>query len=100
MEFLQDAMEGMSDAGSSVFGVDAVEMPWSDACVYHEHEPGVCHLAEDDEGAAAASPSQTPLRRSARSAKHLGLSNELSDDVFFSRGLQRGSGNSHAHRRV
>jgi hypothetical protein len=73
-EFLQDAMERMSEAGQSVFGVeaaDAAEMPWSDACVYHEHGEGVCHLAEDGD-AAASSPGlvgshDTPLRRSARS---------------------------------
>jgi hypothetical protein len=70
-EFLQDAMAKMSDAGRSVFGVDAAEMPWSDACVYHEHGEGVCHLAEDED-AAASSPGlartpDTPLRRSARS---------------------------------
>jgi hypothetical protein len=69
-EFLQDAMERMSEAGQSVFGVDAAEMPWSDACVYHEHGEGVCHLAEDED--AASSPGlvrspDTPLRRSARS---------------------------------
>jgi hypothetical protein len=65
-EFLQDAMERMSDAGSSIFGGDAVEMPWSDACVYHEHGDGVCHLADDED--AAPSPSPAPLRRSARYA--------------------------------
>ncbi|KAI4741074.1 hypothetical protein E4T50_08457 [Aureobasidium sp. EXF-12298] len=65
VEFLQDAMERMSDAGSSVFAADAGEMPWSDACVYHEHGEGACHLADDED--AAASPSPAPLRRSARS---------------------------------
>jgi hypothetical protein len=66
VEFLHDAMERMSEAGSSVFAVDAGVMPWSDVCVYHEHGEGACHLA-DDEDAAAPSPSPAPLRRSARS---------------------------------
>jgi len=68
MQFVQDAIARMADAGQKVFAVDAgAEMPWSDACAYHEHGEGACHLAEDDEE-AAPSPSPTPLRRSARSA--------------------------------
>ena len=66
VEFLQDAMERISDAGSSVFAADAGEMPWSDTCVYHEHGEGACHLADDED--AAASPSPAPLRRNARYA--------------------------------
>jgi hypothetical protein len=60
----------MADAGQKIFGVDAAEMPWSDACAYHEHGEGVCPLAEDDDGFPSPgfvrSP-DTPLRRSARS---------------------------------
>lgn len=68
MQFMQDVMSRMADVGRQVFAGDAnAEMPWSDACVYHEHGEGACHLAEDDEG-AAASFSPTPLRRSVRSA--------------------------------
>jgi len=73
-EFLWDVVARMAEVGQSVFSaaaVDAVEMPWSDVCVYHEHGEGACHLADDDNGAAAASPGvvrtfDTPLRRSAR----------------------------------
>jgi hypothetical protein len=74
-EFLQDAMARMADAGQTIFATDAAEMPWSDACVYHEHGEGVCPLAEDDGGVPspglARSP-DTPLRRSARSVFMLG----------------------------
>jgi hypothetical protein len=69
-EFLQDAMARMADAGQKIFAADAAEMPWSDACTYHEHGEGVCPLAEDDDGfpppGLVRSP-DTPLRRSARS---------------------------------
>ena len=74
-EFLWDVVARMAEAGQSVFSaaaVDAVEMPWSDACVYHEHGEGACHLADDDDGVAAAvfpgvgRTPDTPLRRSAR----------------------------------
>jgi hypothetical protein len=105
-EFLQDAMARMSDAGQAIFAVDAAdaadaaEMPWSDACVYHEHGEGVCHLAEDDK--AASSPSPGPLRRSSRSARtsnsistgapstRTQLGAQLSDEAYFLRGLRRG----------
>lgn len=67
MQFLQDAIARMAEAGEKVFAADTgAEMPWRDACVYHEHGEGACHLAEDD--GAAPSPSPTPLRRSVRSA--------------------------------
>jgi hypothetical protein len=74
-EFLQDAMARMADAGQRIFTADAAGMPWSDACVYHEHGEGVCPLAEGDDGAPSPglvrSPG-TPLRRSARSVFMLG----------------------------
>ncbi|KAH0170127.1 hypothetical protein KCU67_g2766, partial [Aureobasidium melanogenum] len=66
-EFLQDAMARMVDVGQQVFVAGGGEMPWVDACVYHEHGEGVCHLAEDD-GALPKSAQTTPIRRSARFA--------------------------------
>ncbi|KAG9585634.1 hypothetical protein KCU77_g5919, partial [Aureobasidium melanogenum] len=67
-EFLQDAMARMADAGQQVFAADvAGEMPWADACVYHEHGEGACHLAEDND-ALPRSAQTTPLRRGARFA--------------------------------
>lgn len=67
-EFLQDAMARMADAGQQVFaaGAAAGEMPWADACAYHEHGEGACHLAEDDSAGLTSFP-QTRLRRSVRS---------------------------------
>lgn len=70
MQFMQDVLARMAEVGHKVFAVDTAEMPWSDACVYHEHGEGICHLAEDDEG-AVPSPSPTSLRRSARSVPAL-----------------------------
>ncbi|KAG9678411.1 hypothetical protein KCU99_g1303, partial [Aureobasidium melanogenum] len=66
-EFLQDAMARMVDVGQQVFAAGGGEMPWVDACVYHEHAEGACHLAEDDD-ALPKSAQTTPLRRSARFA--------------------------------
>lgn len=73
-EFLQDAMARMADAGQRVFAADAAggEMPWADACAYHEHGEGACHLAEDDDDVLLLkSPQTAPLRRSARSVTTL-----------------------------
>lgn len=65
-EFLWDVVVRMGEVGREVFGAGKVEMPWVDACVYHEHGEGICHLAEDDD--ALPKTPQTPLRRSARFA--------------------------------
>ncbi|KAG9638778.1 hypothetical protein KCU64_g13663, partial [Aureobasidium melanogenum] len=65
LEFLQDAVARMVDAGRKVFAADtAGEMPWVDACAYHEHGEGACHLAEDDD--AILKTPKAPLRRSTR----------------------------------
>ncbi|KAH0368822.1 hypothetical protein KCU65_g3690, partial [Aureobasidium melanogenum] len=83
-EFLQDAMARMADAGQKVFAADkADEMPWVDACVYHEHGEGACHLAEDDDAAAQPTP-RRPLRRSVRPAStrnSFNAGNPLSDGI-------------------
>ncbi|KEQ58550.1 uncharacterized protein M437DRAFT_59014 [Aureobasidium melanogenum CBS 110374] len=63
-QFLWDVVVRMGEVGQQVFGEKA-DMPWVDACVYHEHGEGVCHLAEDNDAAAQPTPSR-PLRRSTR----------------------------------
>ncbi|KAG9639817.1 hypothetical protein KCU95_g18117, partial [Aureobasidium melanogenum] len=72
-EFLQDAMARMADAGQRVFAADAAggEMPWADACAYHEHGEGACHLAEDGDALPKSPQTAPPLRRSARSVTTL-----------------------------
>lgn len=65
-EFLWDVVVRMGEVGEQVFGAGGkAEMPWVDACVYHEHGDGACHLAEDEDVAAQPTPSR-PLRRSTR----------------------------------
>lgn len=77
-EFLQDAMARMADAGQQVFAAAGDEMPWADACVYHEHGECACHLAEDDNAVSVSDLLKTPetlLRRSARSMTAMSSTN-------------------------
>ncbi|CAD0082836.1 unnamed protein product [Aureobasidium vineae] len=67
-EFLQDVVQRMADVGQEVFTAGG-EMPWVDACVYHEHGQGACHLAAEEDvmhtvHSLYGTP-ETPLRRSA-----------------------------------
>ncbi|CAD0107189.1 unnamed protein product [Aureobasidium uvarum] len=68
-EFLQDVVQRIAEVGLEVFTAGG-EMPWTDACVYHEHEQGACHLAAAEEDVVHTVYSlygtpETPLRRSA-----------------------------------
>ncbi|KAI4722334.1 hypothetical protein E4T48_01382 [Aureobasidium sp. EXF-10727] len=69
-EFLRDVVQRVAEAGQRVFAVGGVEMPWGDACLYHEHGEGACHLAVGDDVMHTAyslyGTPQAPVRRSAR----------------------------------
>ncbi|KAK6005359.1 hypothetical protein QM012_008138 [Aureobasidium pullulans] len=75
-EFLQDALARMADVGQQVFAAAVGEMPWADACAYHEHGEGACHLADDDDAVSSTClprTPKTPLRRSTRISSTFGL---------------------------